>query len=162
MCCNMENKYFLAVETKPNNYFPINLTDVKIFNGKTSTYLDELDHLTLAYTKEEIMLSIKEANLLDIDLEMPLIVLYYEKDKARKAPALTKDVSFDMWLEIKKNYHDKNYLNKIINFYNNKISKEELEKVKNTNNVEAFLYEISKLAYQDQRKLYFYLYEQRI
>lgn len=154
----MDNKYYLAIETKPNNYFPIDLLDVKIFNGVTSDNLETLDRLTLNFTKEEIMTSIKEANLLEIDMDMPLIVIYYEKDKKRKINALTKDCSFDMWDNISKNYDNKNYVNKIINFLTNNITEEEINKLKNTSNKQEFLLEISKLEYKVQRKLYFYLY----
>ncbi len=154
----MDNKYYLAIETKPNNYFPINLLDVKIFNGTTSDNLETLDRLTLNFTKEEIMTSIKEANLLEIDMDMPLIVIYYEKDKKRKINALTKDYSFDMWDNMSRNYDNKNYVNKIINFLTNNISEEEINKIKSVSNKQEFLLEISKLEYKVQRKLYFYLY----
>lgn len=154
----MDNKYYLAIETKPNNYFPINLLDVKIFNGTTSDNLETLDRLTLNFTKEEIMTSIKEANLLEIDMDMPLIIIYYEKDKKRKINALTKDYSFDMWDNMSRNYDNKNYVNKIINFLTNNISEEEINKIKSVSNKQDFLLEISKLEYKVQRKLYFYLY----
>ena len=39
----MENKYYLAVEVKPKNYFPIDLLNLKIANSFTSTNLEELD-----------------------------------------------------------------------------------------------------------------------
>lgn len=155
----MENKFYLAIETKPNNYFPINIGDVKLFQNKITTNLEELDALTLKFTKKEIMNAIKEANLLEIEEDMPLIVLYYEKGHARKIKALTKDISFDMWASIKENYANKNYQNKIINYLNNKVSPEELEKIKESTNLEEFLKSISSIPYFMERKLYFYLYE---
>ena len=51
----MENKYYLAVEVKPKNYFPINLLDLKISNHFTTTNLEELDAFTLKFSKKEIM-----------------------------------------------------------------------------------------------------------
>ena len=42
----MENKYYLAVEVKPKNYFPIDLLNLKIANSFTSTNLEELDAFT--------------------------------------------------------------------------------------------------------------------
>lgn len=154
----MENKYYLAIETKPNNYFPINLLDVKIFN-KTTDKIEEIDSLTLKYTKEEIINAIKEANLLEINYDMPLVIVYVEKEKTRKVEALTKDNSFDMWQKLKDNYQDKNYCNKIINFLNNKISEKELNELKDNKGQEEFLRIISELPYFIERKLYFYLYE---
>lgn len=154
----MENKYYLAVETKTNNYFPINLLDLKIFS-KNPTKIEELDSLTLKYTKEEIMDAIKEANLLEVNYSMPLIIIYVEKDKTRKVEALTKDYTFDMWENLKNNYLDKNYCNKIINFLNNKISEEELSIIKQNKGDIKFLKAINNLSYFVQRKLYFYLYE---
>lgn len=154
----MENKYYLAVETKTNNYFPINLLDLKIFS-KNPAKIEELDSLTLKYTKEEIMDAIKEANLLEVNYSMPLIIIYVEKDKTRKVEALTKDYTFDMWENLKNNYLDKNYCNKIINFLNNKISEEELSIIKQNKGDIKFLKAINNLSYFVQRKLYFYLYE---
>lgn len=154
----MENKYYLAIETKPNNYFPINLLDVKIFN-KTTDKIEEIDSLTLKYTKEEIINAIKEANLLEVNYDMPLVIVYVEKEKTRKVEALTKDNSFDMWQKLKDNYQDKNYCNKIINFLNNKISEKELNELKENKGQEEFLRIISELPYFIERKLYFYLYE---
>lgn len=154
----MENKYYLAIETKPNNYFPLNLLDLKIFN-KTSNKIEEIDSLTLKYTKREIMEAIKEANLLEIYYDMPLVIIYVEKEKTRKVEALTKDNSFDMWNNLKENYQDKNYCNRIINFLNNKISEDALNTLKNNKGQEMFLKIISELPYFTERKLYFYLYE---
>ena len=154
----MENKYYLAIETKPNNYFPLNLLDLKIFN-KTSNKIEEIDSLTLKYTKREIMEAIKEANLLEIDYDMPLVIIYVEKEKTRKVEALTKDNSFDMWNNLKENYQDKNYCNKIINFLNKKITEDTLNTLKNNKGQEMFLKIISELPYLTERKLYFYLYE---
>lgn len=155
----MENKYYLAVETKPNNYFPIHLFDLKIFGNEDTTRLEKIDALTLKFTKKEIMKSIWEANLLEVQDSMPLVIIYNEKSKPRKVKALTKDISFHMWDFMKENYSDKNFQNKIINFFHHKISDEELEKIKNTTDMTSFLKEISQLSYMNQRKLYFYLYE---
>ena len=154
----MENKYYLAIETKPNNYFPLNLLDLKIFN-KTSNKIEEIDSLTLKYTKREIMEAIKEANLLEIYYDMPLVIIYVEKEKTRKVEALTKDNSFDMWNNLKENYQDKNYCNRIINFLKNKIPEDTLNTLKNNKGQEMFLKIISELPYFTERKLYFYLYE---
>ncbi len=154
----MENKYYLAIETKPNNYFPLNLLDIKLFN-KTSNKIEEIDSLTLKHTKKEIIEAIKEANLLEIDYDMPLVIIYVEKEKTRKVEALTKDNNFDMWKSLKENYQDKNYCNKIINFLNNKISDDTLNTLKNNKGQEEFLKIISELPYFTERKLYFYLYE---
>lgn len=154
----MENKYYLAVETKPNNYFPVNLPDLSIFKV-TTTNLNELDSLTLKYTKKEIMQAIEEANLLEINSNMALVVMYYEKEKTRKVKALTKDIDFDMWKNLSDNLSDKNYRNKVINFLNNLVSKEEIAKIKSAFDIKEFLVNISILPYQVIRKLYFYLYE---
>lgn len=154
----MENKYYLAIETKPNNYFPINLLDIKFFS-KATDKIEEIDSLTLKYTKEEIINAIKEANLLDVEIEMPLVIVYIEKEKTRKVEALTKDNSFDMWQKLKDNYQDKSFCNKIINFLNNKISDEKLNELKNSKGETRFLKIISELPYFIERKLYFYLYE---
>lgn len=154
----MENKYYLAVETRPRNYFPINLNDLNIFNS-SPTSLDKLDALTLKFSKPEIFKAIKENNLLDIDLNMNLVIIYYENNNIRKIDALTKEINFDMWDFLKKNYNNKNVINKIYNFLNNKISEEEFKSIRESNDLEEFINNVSKLSYLNQRKLYFYLYE---
>ena len=155
----MENKYYLAVEVKPKNYFPINLLDLKIANHFTTTSLEELDSFTLKFTKKEIMDSIKEANLLDVKEDMPLNVIYYENKNTRKIEAFTKDYYYNMWDLLKNKYTDKVFMNKVINFLNKKITEEELNKIKNSHTLTDFLNSIGYLPYLVQRKLYFYLYE---
>lgn len=155
----MDNKSYLAVETKPNNYFPIDLLDLKITPGYTIIGLDELDNFTLKYTIKEIRESIKEANLLEINNDMPLVVIYNEKNSVRKAMPLTKDNNYDMYSKLRDKFSDKSYLNNIYNFLNNKIDSVELSKLKNSSNIEEFLTILASLPYLTQRKLYLYLYE---
>ncbi len=155
----MEDKYYLAVEIKPNNYFPINLGDLNIAKNFATWKLEELDNFTLKHTEAEIFKSIKEANLLDINDKMSLVVIYYEKSVIRKTDALTKDKYYDMWDYLKNNYQNKNLINKIYNFLNNKIDAEVLNKLKSSCDVQSFLQMMTKLNYFIQRKLYFYLYE---
>ena len=64
-----------------------------------------------------------------------------------------------MWNNLKENYQDKNYCNKIINFLNKKITEDTLNTLKNNKGQEMFLKIISELPYLTERKLYFYLYE---
>lgn len=158
----MENKYYLAVETKPKNYFPIDLSNLSISKGFTSFQLAELDSFTLQFTKKEIMDSIKEANLLEIEDSMPLVIIYNEKEMVRKTDVLTKDIQFDLWQDIHKNFENKLYLNKIFNFLNKKIDDEAFNKLRQTQDIEMFLNEINHLPYMIQRKLYFYLYEKQL
>lgn len=155
----MENKYYLAVEVRPKNYFPINLLDLKISGGFTSTNLEELDAFTLKFTKSEIMNAVKEANLLDVNENMPLVVIYYENKYTRKIEAFTKDYNYDMWKLLNDEYGNKVFLNKIINFLNHKVDKEIVDKLKNVQDKNEFLKILGTLPYFVQRKLYFYLYE---
>lgn len=155
----MENKYYLAVEVKPKNYFPIDLFNLKIANSFTSINLDEIDAFTQKFTKKEIMNAIKEANLLEVEDTMPLVVIYYEKKNTRKIDALTKDNYYDMWQLLNTNYSNKVFVNKIVNFLNNKIDIQLLNKIKNSESKNEFLSSIGSLPYLIQRKLYLYLYE---
>lgn len=154
----MEHKYYLSVEVRPNNYFPINLKDIKIFNTNTND-IAQIDALTHNFTKAEIIKAIEETNIMDIKDNTNLVIIYNEKNRTRKVEVLTKDINFDMWQNIKDNYQDKNYCNKIINFLNGKISDEELNLLKAHKGEVEFLNIISGLPYFTTRKLYFYLYE---
>ena len=156
----MENQYYLAVEVKPKNYFPINLLDLKIANHFTTTDLEKLDAFTLQFSKKEILDSIREANLLEVRDSMPLVVIYYENKNTRKVQALTKDYNYDMWGLLKEKYRDKIFLNKVVNFLNKKIDEGTLQEIKNSKDLNTFLSLIGYLPYLVQRKLYFYLYEQ--
>ena len=149
----MDNKYYLAIEVNHNNYFPINLEDIKV-NVKNT--LKELDMYTKDKTKEEIMAKIQEANILDVNEQMSLVIIYYEKNEIRKIPVLTKDKSYNLASLIKNNYQDKNFVNKIYNFLNNKVDITELKKAKS---YEEFIKCLSNIDYLNQRKLYFYLNE---
>ncbi len=155
----METKYYLAIETKPNNYFPINLLDLNIANRFNTTKLAELDSFTRKYTKNEIIASIKSANLLEVTSDMPLIVIYSEKGSMRKSPALLKDNDYDMWDLLEKNFNNKTFTNKIHNFLKNKIDEYTLNKIKNAKDSQEFIYAINEMPYIVERKLYFYLYE---
>lgn len=155
----MENKYYLAVEVKPKNYFPIDLLNLKIAKSFTSTNLEEIDAFTQKFTKKEIMNAIKEANLLEVEDTMPLVVIYYEKKNTRKIDALTKDNYYDMWRLLNINYTDKLFVNKIVNFLNKKIDADLLNKIKTSESKNDFLNGIGSLPYIIQRKLYLYLYE---
>ena len=155
----MENQYYLAVEVKPKNYFPINLLDLKIANHFITTDLEKLDAFTLQFSKKEILDSIREANLLEVRDSMPLVVIYYENKNTRKVQALTKDYNYDMWGLLKEKYRDKIFLNKVVNFLNKKIDEGTLQEIKNSKDLNTFLSLIGYLPYLVQRKLYFYLYE---
>ncbi len=152
----MENKYYIAVEIKPNNYFPINLKELSIAKGFNSYDIEELDSFTLNYTEEEIKNAIIEDNLLTIDNSMSLVVIYYEKNVIRKTDVLTKDKLYDLNKYIKDNFNNKVFINKIYNFLNNKVS-EDLDILKNPLNIEEYMRVIDKLSYVVRRKLYFYL-----
>lgn len=154
----MENKYYLAIEEKPNNYFPIDLRNLKIFHNRMTTSLEEIDALTLNFTKQEILEAIKEANLLDVRKTMPLVVIYYENKYTRKIEALTKEKKYDMWKLLDEKYQDKVFVNKIVNFLNHKIDDTKLEKLKVSRDKEEFLQVLGNLPYFMQRKLYLYLY----
>ncbi|HIS86678.1 MAG TPA: hypothetical protein IAB49_00880 [Candidatus Caccenecus avistercoris] len=155
----MENKYYLAVEVKPKNYFPIDLLNLKIANSFTSTNLEELDAFTQKFTKKEIMDAIKEANLLEVEDTMPLVVIYYEKKNTRKMDALTKDNYYDMWQLLNANYTDKVFVNKVVNFLNKKIDAQLFNRIKISQSKNEFLSGIGSLPYVIQRRLYLYLYE---
>lgn len=158
----MEDKYYLAVETKPNNYFPIDLLNLSISNNYTTFDLEKLDAFTSKFNTSEIINSIKEANLLDVDNTMSLVIIYSEKNVIRKIPVLTKDNFYDLWSYLKANYEDKNFLNKIYNFLNNKIDSKTLKELKEVTNKEDLLKIINRLPYKIERKLYFYLNEKQI
>lgn len=157
----MHNKYYLAVEVTPKNYFPINLVDLNL-SKYPLTNLNELDTFSLKYTKDELMKIINDANVVDINEDTALVVIYYENKDIRKIPALTKDISFDMWTYLKDNYSDKQFINKVNNFLKTKIENDLFYKLNSSASLEEWIGVINNLSYDVIRKLYFYLDEHRI
>lgn len=157
----MHNKYYLAVEVTPKNYFPINLVDLNL-SKYPLTNLNELDAFSLKYTKDELMKIINDANVVDINEDTALVVIYYENKDIRKIPALTKDISFDMWTYLKDNYSDKQFINKVNNFLKTKIENDLFYKLNSSASLEEWIGVINNLSYDVIRKLYFYLDEHRI
>lgn len=157
----MENKYYLAIENKPKNYFPIYLPNLKIYSAPNTTKLEEIDAFTRNNEANTIKEAIKEANLLDLDYNMPLVVIYYENKSLRKIDALTKEKNYNMWELISKGYDDKVFLNKIYNFLSNKVEASILSDLKQCQNSSEFIKVLNKLPYPTIRRLYFYLYENR-
>ena len=97
----MENKYYLAVEVKPKNYFPINLLDLKIAKHFTTTNLEELDAFTLKFSKKaltdlhvEISLTVNDIQFFtspDITHGKELFFILYSKNLkkvGRNAPLI--------------------------------------------------------------------------
>ena len=103
--------------------------------------------------------AIKEANLLEVEDTMPLVVIYYEKKNTRKMDALTKDNYYDMWQLLNANYTDKVFVNKVVNFLNKKIDAQLFNRIKTSQSKNEFLSGIGSLPYVIQRRLYLYLYE---
>ncbi len=152
----MENKYYLAIETNHHSYFPINLQELKINYNLND--LKDLDTFTIKYTKQEIIDSIKKANLIEVNNQEDIVVILKENNNIRKLPILTKDNSFDFLKYLEDNY-SKDLKNKVINFLNNKTDNKYIIELKEVNNLEEFLNIINSLPYIILRKLYFYLNE---
>ena len=153
----MESKYYLAVEINPNNYFPINLKDISLANYDINYDLESIDNFTVKYSINEIKEAINKANILSVNDTMPLVVIYYEKNVVRKTDVLTKEYIYDMTQFIKTNFNNKDFINKIYNFLNNKLKVEDSNLKKPTDYLE-YIKTINNLPYNIKRKLYFYLY----
>ena len=151
----MVDKYFLAVKTRPNNYFPLNLEELK---KVYLTSLEELDNFTLQYTLEDIKKFITTNNLLELTENMKLVVIYYEKNEIREMPVLSQDIKFNMWQYLNDNAQNKRVINMIYNFLKNKTDYD-LTPLKNADEGFSLSKFVSNLPYILQRKLYFYLYE---
>ena len=122
---NLETKFMLALEKRPFDYMPINIALLDIGNGINYSTISDIDVFTKSYTKEEILDSIKLANIVtDEYLAGNLIVVEIYENNLKylhKYPVLTNDVTdgFDLISFLYNNLQDKNLMNSLIVKYNN-------------------------------------------
>ena len=116
----INNCYFLALERRPFDYMPINLALLDIGNGVNYNSIYDIDIFTRAFSKEEIIESVKRANIVtDEYLSGSLYIVELEDGKAKykhKYKALTSDIldNFNLVNFIYNNVNNKNIMNSII------------------------------------------------
>lgn len=157
-----EQKFFLAVLKRPGDYKFIDVSKLKISNGYNPNSLAEIDSFTMDFSIEEIMKSIKEANIVGTDyLEGKLVIQDNQKHKPLKV--IDKEYVSDFRIDkfLKERISNKSLMNNIAYKLNTLVEDKNLvetfkEGIK-TNNLMMALNAIFQINYPVQRKFMIYL-----
>ena len=159
--------YYLIIEKQPFNYMTIDISLLDIGYKYDFTKIENIDTFTKAYTYEEIMNSIKRANIITEDyLEGKLHVIEVVNNNNKylhKYEVLTEDLNMDIKVFIEKSIKNKNIMNSILQKYKNLIIDEDsinrFKKYIKEENTNKVLYELMEMPYISARQLFFYINE---
>lgn len=169
-------RYFLAIERKPNDFDPIDLSlsIVKPVDAKNTTDLITIDQLTLQIEEQALKQTFFEDGLIEEE-ELPknLVIIFREKEKTRKLQEgiLLPGEEEALHLEyisdfILKNLSDKELMNWLYTQFNSKeISPEFRNLINGINSHETdfsiqminSLQNLRKMSYNEIRKLGLYI-----
>lgn len=159
-------KHFLALMKRPGDYLFIDISQLDIANGYKPRTLMEIDGFTMYFTKEEIMASIKRANIADAYYVHGKLVIQ-DNQKHNPLEVVDKDlfINFrvDSYLESKVN--DKEIFNKIINKFMGITKDNNLVKLFKTSlensDLNTVIEILDSMNYLIQRKFVIYLLDLR-
>jgi hypothetical protein len=164
---NLKNRYMLVLERRPFDYMPINIGQLDIGSGINYNSMRDIDTFTKAFSKKDIIDSVKRSNLVtDEYLNGNMILIEIEDNNSKylhKYPALTSDLTedFDLVSFIYSNINDKNLMNSIIVKYSNLYHDDDMIAMikdasnnKDTRSVLRFIY---MMPYDKMRELYIYI-----
>ena len=157
---NNEQKHFLALQARPGDNAYIDISNLKISNGYMPNSLPEIDSFTMHFTYDELLDSIKEANLASSKyLDGKLVIV--DNQKHNPLEVITKELynDFDLFLFLTDNSDNKNLINTVNNKYSSIVKDVPLSKVFKKANTMEMTNMILKLPYLEQRKLLIYLME---
>ena len=160
-----EQRHFLAFLRRPGDYVFIDTSKLDIC-GNYLISLENIDDFTMKYTKEEIIASIKRANIAD-DTYLNGVLVIQDNQKHNPLPVIDKDFygDFNVYSYLKEKIDDKNKISNIINKFSaiikdERISKDFKEYLK-SGNIEIALNILFDLPYLNIRKFIIYLVEER-
>ena len=157
-------KHFIALMKRPGDYSFIPITKLDLADRYSYDGLVDIDAWTMKYSREEIINSIKRANIVsDGYLNGTLVI--QDNQKHNPLPIIDKDFYDNFRIDefLNNSLNDKNKINTIINKYNslsnddNRLFSEALKK----GNVNMAIDIIFVMPYLEMRKLMIYLIELR-
>ena len=109
-------KHFLALMDRPGDYVLIDVSRLSIAKGFSPNSLMELDSFTMSFSKEEILSSIKEANIANEKYLNGKLVIQ-DNQKHKPIEVIDRDFYNDFRIDIflKEHISDKAVLNNIVN-----------------------------------------------
>lgn len=159
-------KHFLALMVRPGDYVLIDISKLDIARGYEPNELIELDTFTMSFSKEEIIASIKRANIADQRyLNGNLVV--QDNQKHKPIAVIDRDFydNFRIDLFLKEHMEDKNFMNMIINKFSAIVKDDKItqsfKKTLGINDLIDACNVLFNLPYLVQRKFIVYLIELR-
>ena len=161
-----EQRHFLALLRRPGDYIFIDTSKLDIC-GNYLIFLPDIDAFTMKFTKEEIISSIRRANIADETYLNGELVIQ-DNQKHNPIRVLDKEFynDFNIVDYLNSKLNDKNQLNNIINKFSS-ITKDErtnkdFKEFLRNGNIDIALNILFDLPYLMQRKFIVYLIEERI
>lgn len=160
---NENQKYFLALQKRPGDFKFIDISKLNISLGFTPTSLAEIDAFTINYSIEDILKSIKIANIVEEEYQKGTLVI---QDNQKHNPlkvidrTYLDDFSIDRFFI--ENINDKEMMNRIVCKLSSILKEERkipenLKKAIRYKNIDAILAIIFSISYPLERKLMLYL-----
>ena len=159
-------KHFLALMDRPGDYCLIDISKLDIANGYQPNTLLELDTFTMYFGANEIIESIKRANIADLRYISGTLVVQ-DNQKHNPIPVIDRDFydNFRIDLFLKDHSEDKNVMNTIINkfasFIKDNATIQNFKEAMRNNNIAAACEVVFSVPYFEQRKFVVYLIELR-
>lgn len=162
---NEEQRHFLALLRRPGDYIFIDISKLDISFGNYCLFLQDIDTFTLGFTKDEIMASIKRANIADESYLNGELVIQ-DNQNHNPIPVIDKNFynNFNIQEYLKSKINDKNKLNTIISKFtaiikDDLISKDFKDYLK-SGNIDIAINFLFTSPYLLQRKFIVYLIEE--
>lgn len=152
----------LAIEERPNSFFPIDIRLLDIGVSSASMTLRDLDHLLFLYPEDFIRQRIKENNIVpESNFEAPFVILYDDdNNKKRKLPIISEESYFhgNLKEQLFGVIENKNIINHLVNKINllmlDEIQKKELISLLKDGYIEEFFLLCCKLPYGVYRVIF--------
>lgn len=161
-----EQRHFLALLRRPGDYVFIDTSKLDIC-GKYLMFLQDIDAFTMGFSKEEIISSIRRANIADESYLNGKLVIQ-DNQKHNPLTVIDKEFydSFNIFEYLKSKVNDKNKLNTIINKFNAIVKDERINKdfkdYLKSGNIDIALNVLFNLPYLTIRKFMVYLLDERM
>ncbi len=163
---NEGQKHFLALMNRPGDSIYIDISKLDISKGFESVDLGDIDSFTMHFSKDEILESIKRANIVSEQYLNGTLVIQ-DNQKHKPLPVIDKNLcdGFQLDVYLKEKSLDKVAINTIINKFRviceDELIKESFINALKSGNTLLAMDTLFSLPYLNIRKLVLYLIEMR-
>lgn len=163
---NEEQKHFLALMDRPGDSIYIDISKLDISKGFESVDLGDIDSFTMHFSKDEILESIRRANIVSEKYLNGTLVIQ-DNQKHKPLPVIDKELcdGFQLDAYLKEKELDKMAINTIINKFRviceDEVARDSFINYLKSGNIELAINVLFSLPYLSIRKLVLYLIEMR-